>query len=179
MPSVNFVGEIESAFADCSGALALSWGILPGNRAWTLRAGECSGETQVGISHDITDSVALNHPIDAYYETTSCEGWPFIVVEVWDKSEFGARNFVGCGSAWLPMKSGVQILDINIWKPSAEGMEYFSEALLPTTPDLKLLREIIVNPYMRSQLHTNSTGDVRIKLNTVLAGFDVHGVTMS
>lgn len=176
MPSVNFVGEIQSAFADCSGTLSLSWGILPGNRAWTLRSGEGSGETQVGCVQDNSDSVTLNHPIDAYYETSSSEGWPFLVVEVWDKSDAGARNFVGCGSAWLPMKPGSQILDVSIWKPSAEGMDVLAEALLPTVPDLKLLREIIVNPYMRSKLKTVSSGDVRVKMNVILSGFEAHGV---
>ena len=178
MPSVNFVGEIISAFADCSSTLSLSWGILPGNRGWTLRSGDACGETQVGSVQDNSDSVTLNHPIDAYYETSSSEGWPFLVVEVWDKSEAGARNFVGCGSAWLPMTCGAQIIDINIWKPSAEGLGVIADALLPTIPELKLLREIMVNPYMRSKLKTTSTGDVSVKMNVVLSGFEVYGVTM-
>jgi hypothetical protein len=177
MPTVNFVGEIQSAFTDCASTVSLSWGILPGNRAWTLRSGDSSGETQISSCED-NGFVTLNHPIDAYYETASVEGWPFIVVEVWDKSMVGSRNFVGCGTAWLPMKNGTHTLDINIWKPSPQGMEYLAEALLPTTPDLKLLREVLVNPYLRNKLQTSSTGDVSLKETTVLSGFDVQGVSL-
>jgi hypothetical protein len=178
MPSVNFVGEIESAFTDSSNTLSLSWGILPGNRAWTLLAGEASGETQI-CTNESGATVYLNHPIDVFYETTSSEGWPFLIVEVWDKSEAGTRNFVGCGSAWLPMSAGTQVIDINLWKPSpTQSVDYLSEMLLPTVPDLKVLREVLVNPYLRSQLHTYSTGDVRVKLNVVLTGFKANGVDM-
>jgi hypothetical protein len=177
MPTVNFVGEIQTAFSDCSSTVSLSFGILPGNRAWTLRSGESSGETQISSSDD-EGLVTLNHPLDAYYETTSTEGWPLLVVEVWDKSIVGARNFLGCGSIWLPMKSGTHVLDINIWKPSPQGMEYIADALLPTTPDLKLLREVLVNPYMRAKLHTCSTGDVRVKVNAILSGFEAQGVSL-
>ena len=175
MPSVNFVGEVESVFADSSNTLSVNWGILPGNRGWTLRNGEASGETQI-CTGDAGLAVPLNHPVDVFYETTSSEGWPFLIVEVWDKGETGARNFVGCGSSWLPMQSGTHILDVIIWKPALSGVESISEALLPTVPDLKALREVMVNPYLRSKLQTNSTGDVRVKIDVALSGFEVHGV---
>lgn len=177
MPSVHFVGEIESAFSEGSSTLSLNWGILPGNRAWTLRSGDPSGDTQISTG-ELGSEVHLNHPIDVFYETTSCEGWPNFVVEVWDKSDIGTRNFVGCGCAWLPMKSGTQVIDVNIWKPSPTGVEYLSELLLPTVPDIKALREIMVNPYLRSKLRTHSTGDVRVKINVVSSGFAAHGVSM-
>jgi B9 domain-containing protein 1 len=176
MPSANFVGEVASAFADGSNTLSVNWGILPGNRAWTLRSGEASGETQICTGEN-GEEVALNHPIDVFYETTSSEGWPFIIVEVWDKSEIGARNFVGCGSIWLPMQPGAHVLDVNIWKPALNnGIEMISDALLPTVPDLKALREVMVNPYLRSKLHTTSSGDVRLKMNVTLNGFSSYGV---
>ena len=179
MPSVNFVGEIESAYADEAATISINWGILPGNRAWTLRSGEATGETHVATGED-GGSIPLNHPVDCFYETSSTEGWPFFIVEVWEKSEIGARNFVGCGSAWLPMKSGAQVMDINIWKPSPSDTttEYLSEALLPTVPDLKALREVLVNPYLHSKLKTYSTGDVRVNLTVALAGFEAHGVDL-
>ena len=97
MPTVNFVGEIESATSDLSSTLSVSWGVLAGSRAWTLRSGESDGETQACEANE-SGVVKLNHPVDIFYETSSSEGWPMVVCEVWDKSEPGCKNFIGCGS---------------------------------------------------------------------------------
>ena len=52
------------------------------------------------------------------------------------------------------------------------------EMLLPTCPDLKLLRELTVSPYLRSQIDTESVGTVRITVNTTISGFENFGVQM-
>jgi hypothetical protein len=176
MPTVNFVGEIESATSDLSTTLSVSWGVLPGSRAWTLRSGDSDGETQACEANE-NGVVKLNHPVDIFYETSSSEGWPMVVCEVWDKSEPGCKNFIGCGSSWMPMSPGEHVMDINLWKPTGTGLDALSEYLLPNVPDLKVLREIIVNPYMRSKYTAASTGDVRVKLNVVHSRFDKHSVS--
>ena len=178
MPTVNFVGEVECATSELAETLCLSWGILPGSRAWTLKSGECSGETH--ITDTGKDGFAiLNHPIDAYYQTTSGEGWPFLVVEIWDKSEPMARNFVGCGCVWMPMEAGKHTLDINIWKPIPTGIvDSLSEIFLPTVPDLKALREVVVNPYLRSKYQTESTGEVKVNIQVTTTQFENHGVAI-
>lgn len=48
--------------------------------------------------------------------------------------------------------------------------------LLPTCPDLKSLRELVVSPYLRSQIETDSVGTVWINVNTASAGFEEFGV---
>lgn len=50
--------------------------------------------------------------------------------------------------------------------------------MLPSTPDLKALRELVVSPYLRSQIQADTVGTVRIKINTKLAGFEQHGVSL-
>lgn len=176
MPNVNFVGTIENASIDFVEQLSLTWGIIPGNAGWSLRKGDSAGETQISASGENGVAI-LNHPIDAFYETTTAEGWPFIVCEVWDKSTDGVKGFCGCGSAWLPPSSGQHIVDVHLWKPSASGLEAISEMLLPSVPDLKRLRELIVSPYMRSQVQTDSIGTVRVQITTTLYDFDSYGVS--
>lgn len=176
MPTVNFIGEIESATSDLSTMLCVSWGVLAGSRAWTLRSGDSDGETQTCEANE-NGVVKLNHPMDIFYETSSSEGWPMLVCEVWDKSEPSCKNFIGCGSAWMPMSPGEHVVDINLWKPTGTGLNALSEYLLPNVPDLKVLREIIVNPYMRSNYTAASTGDIRVKLNVALSAFDQHQVS--
>jgi hypothetical protein len=177
MPSVNFVGELENVSTDSSCSVSVTWGMLPGSRAWTLTNGESSGESQV--SQPLINGMAsINHPIDVGYETTSAEGWPLLVCEVWDKTIPSAKNFLGCGSVWLPMTPGSHAVDVNLWKPtSSNGLDILSEALLPTTPDLKALRELVVNPYLRSKLQTTSTGDIRVKVHVVVSNFKEFGVS--
>lgn len=81
MPTVNFVGQLESAAADNVSMLSVTWALVPGNRAWSVHAGQASGETQISAS-GVSGFAPLNHPLDVYYETSSSEGWPFLVCEV-------------------------------------------------------------------------------------------------
>jgi len=175
MPTVSFCGTIDSVSVDLVEQVSLTWGLLPGNAGWSLRNGEAAGETHISACGE-TGVAVLNHPIDSLYETTTAEGWPFVVVEVWDKSTVGVKGFCGCGSAWIPPTSGQHVVDIQLWKPSASGLAAISEWLLPSVPDIKRLREVMVNPYMRSQVQADSVGTARLTVTTTLHGFESYGV---
>ena len=174
MPTVNFIGEIDSVESELSTSLSVSYGVLPGSRAWTLRSGDNAGESQT-CEAGFSGLVQLNHPIDIFYETSSAEGWPMLVCEVWDRSDVGVKNFIGCGSCLMPMAPGDHTVDLNLWKPSPSGIDALADMLLPNVPDLKALREIQVNPYLRSQFLTASTGEVRLKVTVVISKFDKFG----
>ena len=110
MPTVHFVGEIESGRVDRSVfsqlTISTSWAIVCGNAAWGLREGESSGETQSSVQGD-DGNAYFNHPIDIQYDTSSCEGWPFLVCEVWDRTHDNKhREFLGCGAVHLPSSAG-------------------------------------------------------------------------
>jgi len=175
MPTVAFVGTIENVSVDFVENVSLTWGFLTGNAGWSLRNGEGSGETQICALGENGVAI-LNHPIDALYETTTVEGWPFIVVEVWDKSTVGVKGFCGCGSAWIPPSSGQHTIDVHIWKPSSSGIDAIADMLLPTVPDIKKLREVMVSPFMRSQLQADTIGTVKINIGATKYGFADFGV---
>jgi hypothetical protein len=40
---------------------------------------------------------------------------------VWDKSSSGVRNFIGCGSVWLPSSGVRNSIDVNLWRPRTGG----------------------------------------------------------
>ena len=40
---------------------------------------------------------------------------------MWDKSSNGVRNFIGCGSVWLPPSGVRNSVDINLWRPRTGG----------------------------------------------------------
>ena len=41
---------------------------------------------------------------------------------MWDKSDEGVRNFLGCGGAWLPQSGIHQPLDVFLWRPTSLGL---------------------------------------------------------
>lgn len=101
MPEVHFVGEIEycridhSIFSNIS--TSITWAVVTGNSSWSLREGSNSGETQACLQSDEGTSI-YNHPLDLQLDTSTVEGWPFIVCEIWDKTFDGNyREFIGCG----------------------------------------------------------------------------------
>lgn len=125
MPEVSFIGEAETVHVKCS-YVSVSWAIVPGSAAWNLYAGLSDGESQTCAVSSEIGYATLNHPIDSSFQTSSIEGWPFLVCEVWDKSEEGIRSFVGCGSAWLPPSHGAHSIDVFLWRPCAFGLENLS-----------------------------------------------------
>lgn len=176
MPIVNFMGEIFSVVADYD-SISVSWAIVPGNASWIAKFGETYGESQTCMVSPELGQAILNHPLDVQFETSSMEGWPFLVFEVWDKSEVGSRNLVGCGSAFLPQAIGAHHFDIYIWKPT--NPSWYGKLLdmfLPPQHDPLQLREAVATPYVRSQMHAVAVGSVEVKINVVQAGFGQHGV---
>ena len=94
MPDVHFVGELESAaLTDCP-QISVTFAIIPGNGGWLLKAGHSHGETQTSVI-SLQDWSYLNHPLDAHYESSSAEGWPFLVCEVcWRNFATNERTIV-------------------------------------------------------------------------------------
>jgi hypothetical protein len=161
MPDVHFIGEIEDAANEDFSLVSVTFAFVPGSSAWFLKGGVSYGETHAVLSSP-QDCLTLNYPLDVHYETSSSEGWPFFVCELWDKSSDGARNFIGCGGAWLP-QSGTHSIDVCLWRPSSVGLDSLSETMLPTCPDL------------RSQIQADSAGTVRVKVTVVTIGFEAFG----
>ena len=151
MPEVSFIGSIDSTCCK-SEVVSVTWGIVPGSSAWSLRSGEDVGESQSALFDEGLGRAVLNHPIDVVYETSSTEGWPFIVCEVWDKSNEESRGFIGCGNVWLPPLPGKHSIEVPIWRPTTSLLGSFVDTMVPNVPDLKKLRELMVSPYMKSQV---------------------------
>ena len=73
---------------------------------------------------------------------------------------------------------GYHALDMMIWKPTLQEGELsgLAESLLAGIPDVKYLRELIVKPYLRSQVQTDTIGSVIVNINTITNGFEKYGV---
>jgi len=180
MPEIHFVGEIENCLLESSSeALSLTFGIVPGGNAWVLQNGLNSGETHIS-SATADERGIFNYPIDAHYGATSVEGWPFFVCEVWERAvDDKSRLFKGCGVAYLPTTPGRHKLELSLWRPcEIGGLEGFYDMIMPEMPNLTHLREIVVSPFIRQKVSTETCGTVHININTVLFGFKQHGVIL-
>ena len=81
MPDVHFIGKIEHVVVDSYTEVSLTYAFVPGSAAWLLKSGKAFGETHSVVRTEM-DSLTLDYPLDAHYETSSSEGWPFFVCEV-------------------------------------------------------------------------------------------------
>ena len=180
MPQVHFIGEIEEVQpAKSMDALSVTFGVAPGNGAWFLQGGDVMGETHTS---DMDEGRAvLNHPMDVHFTTSSSEGWPFFVCEVWERDSIQThdRVFRGCGCAFLPTAAGKHVLELKLWRPcELSGIPGFYDMVLPQNPNLKSLRELIVKPFVRSDVQTESCGVVRVTVNVLTRGFAEQGVIL-
>ena len=121
MPSVHFLGELKNINVE-GNLVSVTFAIVPGNEYWNIRSGAAFGETMTTQTDEIQGVAILNHPIDIHYETSTIEGWPCIVVEVWDKENVGHRELLGCGVAWLPTTMENGTMDIPLWHIENEGI---------------------------------------------------------
>lgn len=65
-----------------------------------------------------TDAAEIQQQFDVCFETSSIEGWPLLVVEVWDRTQAeGERRFCGCGAITLPTSPGKHVIDCVTWRP--------------------------------------------------------------
>jgi hypothetical protein len=65
-----------------------------------------------------TDAAEIQQHFDVCFETSSIEGWPLLVVEVWDRTQAGGeQRFCGCGAITLPTSPGKHVIDCVTWKP--------------------------------------------------------------
>jgi hypothetical protein len=81
MPDIHFIGEIEYAAIDNFSQVSVTYAFVPGSSAWYLKGGRSFGETHTVMSSG-QDRLTFNYPLDAHFDASSAEGWPFFVCEV-------------------------------------------------------------------------------------------------
>jgi len=77
----------------------LEWG-----KAWSFLAGEDTSQTQYAASDDRVH--IWNHPIDVHFATASMQGWPRIIMQLWELDEYGRSILSGYGFAHFPTIPG-------------------------------------------------------------------------
>lgn len=107
------------------------------------------------------------------------DGWPQLVIEVWDKSDVGVKGLLGCASIWIPSAPGKHNLALSLWKPQPSGLAGLRESFVPSYYDINALRQLILTPSMRVGMTCITTGSVDVTLNVVASTYDAEGVELN
>lgn len=81
----------------------------------------------------------------------------------------------GYGCCIVPVSSGEHDLKCSMWRPRGTLREQISTFFLGGTPTLKH-KEVITSGGDRYRLHTESTGEVHLRLAILTKDFERHGV---
>lgn len=140
----------------------LEWG-----KSWSFLAGEESSQTQYSAQDD--DGVQVfNHPIDAHFAAASMQGWPRIIMQVWELDEYGRSILSGYGFAHLPTNPGHHELEVRCWRPSGSMREELESFFLGTSSCVVDENVIFGKAWeKRSQLVTVSSGVVSLSNSSV------------
>ncbi|KAJ0399376.1 hypothetical protein ATCC90586_009168 [Pythium insidiosum] len=162
-PEVHIIGEIVGGdgFGVADG-LCCKWSIEYGNQ-WIHIAGDQLGQTQVDHPSpsidDVAGAVVWAHPLDVHFATSSFQGWPKVLVQVWRVDAHMKASVIGYGFAHLPFQAGKHQLTVPIWRPMGSSKEEAEAALLGNTPEL-----------MTDDVVFNTAWAERCRLRTVASG---------
>ena len=148
----------------------LEWG-----KSWSFLAGEESSQTQYSGSDDNVH--VWNHPIDVHFATASMQGWPRIILQVFELDEYGRSILAAYGFSHLPTNPGHHELEVRCWRPSGSVAEELASFFLGTSSCLADESMIFGKAWeTRSQLTTVSSGMVKMNVNVLLRFFNEHKV---
>jgi hypothetical protein len=105
----------------------LEWG-----KAWSFLAGDDTSQTQYAASDDDGGHV-WNHPIDVHFATASMQGWPRIIMQLWELDEYGRSILAGYGFAHFPTNPGkfqLVLAEVYVLKPSHSAFLLFRQVIM-------------------------------------------------
>jgi B9 domain-containing protein 2 len=131
--------------------------------------GEESSQTQYASSDDGIQ--VWNHPIDIHFASASIQGWPRMVMQVWELDEFGRSILAGYGFVHMPTSPGYHELEVHCWRPCGSVMEELNYYFLGTSSRLVDEDTVFGKAWeKRSQLKTVSSGIVSCSLGFWILG---------
>ena len=88
MAEVHLIGQLIGASDFPEHSLFCRWSIQTGG-AWKHLQGSKEGQTQVDSPAAGGQTTYWSHPIDAHYSTRGLQGWPRLLVQVYNQDSFG------------------------------------------------------------------------------------------
>ena len=113
-PEIYFIGEIVGGSsplckASSDDSISCIFSLRHG-QYWSRLNGSTSDNEQTQHAYCGNDGLAVwNHPLQVSYVSTSAQGWPQIVVQLWKADAYGRESLIGYGFTHLPSHPGIQV----------------------------------------------------------------------
>ncbi|CAM9637468.1 unnamed protein product [Scytosiphon promiscuus] len=174
-PEVHFIGEISGAEGFGSGICCRFR--VEGGRHWTCLAGLEEGQTHVMDTGYGEAFAPWNHPIDLHYTTKSIQGWPRLMLQVWQLDTHGRNVLRGYGFRHLPSSPGFSEVSVPCWRPSGTMQEETAAFFLGVTPRLAAEDAVFNRAWdQRCRLVTLPAGTVWMQMNGMFRNMQNQGV---
>lgn len=115
-PEVHIIGEVTGGSGFGRPGVFVKWLIEFGNN-WKVLVGDSEGQTHVDYPQD-EDNLVWAHPIDLQLSTDSPQGWPRILVRVYELDAYGACHMIATGFTHIPMSAGSFEIECPTWRPA-------------------------------------------------------------
>ncbi|CAM9596059.1 unnamed protein product [Chrysoparadoxa australica] len=174
MPEVHVIGEIIEGDGFGSGVSCKFR--FEGGKHWSLLEGDTSGQTHVAYA-ELDDAAVWNHPIDLHFATSSIQGWPRMMLQVWKLDEFGRNSLQGYGFCHLPNCLGEAEMSVRCWRPMGSAQEEVATYFLDITPQLQS-DDVLFNKAwdQRFRLVTAPSGTVTVRVNVLFRHMAEHNI---
>eukprot|EP00927_Polykrikos_kofoidii_P077374 TRINITY_DN74318_c0_g1_i1.p1 TRINITY_DN74318_c0_g1~~TRINITY_DN74318_c0_g1_i1.p1 ORF type:complete len:268 (-),score=41.69 TRINITY_DN74318_c0_g1_i1:11-814(-) len=184
---IHFIGELETGvyFSDVGHGegLCVDYVVRAGNDWLPMAKSEgYAGQTQTAYA-DVDGVHVFNHSLDFFYQATSLDGWPHLHMEVLKLDTSGCIETLAFGALALPASPGHAELNCRTWTPV--GASLLGEARVAHRAGSSLAVAIAAavleggHPEARSQMATQTSGIVRVSLDTVFRNASTHGILLA
>eukprot|EP00759_Apiculatamorpha_spiralis_P023718 PhF_6_TR27314/c0_g1_i2/m.40121/K16745/B9D2; B9 domain-containing protein 2 len=187
MAEVFLLGSLEHAQGFGQNDLFVSFEFLCGP-LWEKVHGLTAAQTSVARKNKKGQHVWL-HPIDLHYTTQCVQGWPKVVVRLWEIDTYGRKDFVGYGMTHVPLPAPnnnnnnggcrttttecvVPIWKPMLWDPSAlkRTWMYLRQLVMGGAPRLKD-DSLVYQSDSRYKMYSGSGGSITFRINVLCKNF--------
>ena len=168
-PELHVIGELQGGYSLGTG-VCCRWQFDYGNM-WIPLDGNIDGQTQVDYPSD-GNMVVWCHPLDVHFLCKGLQGWPRLLLQVWNIDEIGRLHLAGYGFVHIPNMAGSFEMEVTTWRPVGTLKEEIATLFLGTTPNLRDIDVLYRKAWShRNRITTQSSGVIRLKIDVVLRSF--------
>ncbi|CAL2042329.1 CBN-MKSR-2 protein [Caenorhabditis brenneri] len=173
MAEVFVSGTITSAKGFGDNRLSIRYQLSLGG-GWRVVQGESEGQTQTDCP-SVFENAYFGHPIDLHLATSSIQGWPRLLLQVWHHDNYGRQEIAGYGTLLLPTSPGKHVLTAGCWRPKGSFREELMHKLVGGGLQLTSLNAL-EDPSIREKIVSVSAGTVKFELNIITKNFQRYGI---
>lgn len=165
-PEVHVLGQVRG-LSGFDGDNAFAAFEVRHGEAWECVGGDLSGQTQV--DYPIDADAIWNHPLDLHFFTTTLQGWPHLVFDVYRLDSLGERELIGYSFCFLPSHPGHHKVECPVWRPQGSTREEAYAFFLGGPPEL-VSRDLIFDKARddRCRLFTISGGRIHLEIDIMM-----------